>query len=582
MGISTQFNKIIYRLLLSLILIFSGTLSSAQDSEEETYSISLIQTAETDKEIQEIDNQKVLTETVTVKEGDRIWQIFRERGLLEKSNLPSLLDALKKLNSSLDNLDLIHPGEKIIIPLQISPIAGMPIQKKTSPPVTITPEELKDVDLQNYTIKPGDSIIKVLTELNDSTDEDIYYEYLDLLKNLNPSVHDFDTVYPGQVVRLPIFSPKVIRAPIEPPPSSIASPEQLAQKKSLTQIGSYLGEIFTLLGEEWIDSGMHFIPLKSGGQINLKADSYPIINLSNGNKVIVDLYKELPAKMANLITSSWEHYGIVHLEMKDDLNKAIGRVLLECNYNKVMNSGESLNLGGDIPLTITADWIIKRAPSETNENEGITALTLCDTEDRTPNSIKDFLKDLGIHIIEYPILEQISVEEPVRTEKIILSGDRHALVEKLLTLVGQIFRIDERIQVYQSEGEDLNLIIEADFIMNVGGEDRIIDLSGLDPDIVNMLKEHQFLILELSGEKDSSIITKSALKFLNIPYSSGSHRFLAVDRGDSKNISFNIPGIVFEDYGGKSVIGTPLSLPDQIVEFLAHRGYRVLQLRVEE
>jgi hypothetical protein len=336
------------------------------------------------------------------------------------------------------------------------------------------------------------------------------------------------------------------------------------------------------LGEEWIDSGMHFIPLKSGGQINLKADSYPIINLNNGNKVIVDLYKELPAKMANLITSSWEHYGIVHLEKTDDLNMAIGRAISKCNYDKVTNSGESLNLGGDIPLSITADWIIKRAPSETNENEGITALTLCDTEDRTPNSMKDFLKGLGINIIEYPILEQISVEEPVGVGKIIFGGSRNELVEKLLTLVGQIFRSDERIQVYQSEGEDLNLIIEADFIMNISGEDRIIDLSGLDPDIVNMLKEHQFLILELSGEKDSSIITKSVLKFLNIPYSSGSHRFLVVDQGDSKNISFNIPGIVFEDYEGKSVIATPLSLPNQIAEFLAHRGYRVMQLWVEE
>jgi len=71
--------------------------------------------------------------------------------------------------------------------------------------------------------------------------------------------------------------------------------------------------------------------------------------------------------------------------------------------------------------------------------------------------------------------------------------------------------------VYQIDGEELNLIIEADFIMNIGGEDRIIDLSGLGPDIVNMLKEHEFLILELSGEKDSFIITKSTLNFLNIP-----------------------------------------------------------------
>ena len=159
------------------------------------------------------------------------------------SEIDFSLSKLKKTVSTVCQLfgqDTIHPGEKIIIPLQISPIGGMPIKKKTSPPVAVTTEELKDVDLQNYTIKPGDSIIKVLTELNDNADEDIYYEYLDLLKKINPSVHDFNTVYPGQIVRLPIFSPKVIRAPIEPPPSSIASPEQLAQKKYLAQIDPHL------------------------------------------------------------------------------------------------------------------------------------------------------------------------------------------------------------------------------------------------------------------------------------------------------------------------------------------------------
>ena len=84
-----------------LVITFLYTTSIAQESvqeggEEETYSISLVQTAEVDKEIQEVGDKKVLTETYTVKEGDRIWQIFRERGLLQKRNLAELLSMLKK------------------------------------------------------------------------------------------------------------------------------------------------------------------------------------------------------------------------------------------------------------------------------------------------------------------------------------------------------------------------------------------------------------------------------------------------------------------------------------------------------
>jgi hypothetical protein len=34
--------------------------------------------------------------------------------LLEKRELPELLAMLKRLNNSFSNLDLIHPGEKIL------------------------------------------------------------------------------------------------------------------------------------------------------------------------------------------------------------------------------------------------------------------------------------------------------------------------------------------------------------------------------------------------------------------------------------------------------------------------------------
>jgi hypothetical protein len=83
---------------------------------EETYSITLVQTAEVDKEIITVDEKKVLTEAITVVKGDHIWQLFRERGLLKKRNLRQLLSMLQKLNKSLTNLDLIYPDQKIVIP----------------------------------------------------------------------------------------------------------------------------------------------------------------------------------------------------------------------------------------------------------------------------------------------------------------------------------------------------------------------------------------------------------------------------------------------------------------------------------
>ncbi|MCJ7596523.1 MAG: LysM peptidoglycan-binding domain-containing protein, partial [Desulfobacterales bacterium] len=324
--------------LVLLLLPLHGALS--QDKAEETYSISLVQTAEVekDKQIREIDDKKVLTEAYTVKRGDHLWQLFRDRGLLNKQNLPELLAVLKRLNKSLTNLDLIYPGERIVIPLTISPVAGL---GKSTVEVKVPFEALKDVKLENYTVKPGDSLVKVVKNLYQVPDRELHDEYLHLLKRLNPEIEDLNLIHPGQVVRLPIYHAELVRVPIEPvkPP---APSSEAPQDADLTALSRQLMDIFTLLGEEWVNTGEHFIPLKSGGQINLKADTFPILNLSNGIRVVVDLHNNLPENMAELISSSWENYRIVHLGKGDNLRAALDKILSLCNYQKIYRDGEPL------------------------------------------------------------------------------------------------------------------------------------------------------------------------------------------------------------------------------------------------
>ena len=102
--------------------LFIAPVSASDKENEDTYSINLVQSAEVAKEIVKLDNDKILTESYVARDGDHIWKILRNKNLLKKNNLGEILSALKKLNPSLSNIDLIHPGEKIIIPLVITPI----------------------------------------------------------------------------------------------------------------------------------------------------------------------------------------------------------------------------------------------------------------------------------------------------------------------------------------------------------------------------------------------------------------------------------------------------------------------------
>lgn len=560
------------------IILFASPSPAQEGGEEETYSISLVQTAEVDKKIHEIEDRKVLTETYTVKRGDHLWKVFRDRGLLKKRNLMDLLSVLKKLNSSLDNLDLIHPGEKIVIPLKISPMTGMPVPAEKSPPVTIPLETANDLDLENYTIKRGDNLVKIVKELYDIPEKDLYNEYLNLLKRVNPSIKDLNFVIPGQIIKLPIYSPQTVRLPLKHSTSE-SELAHGAQKEVLKQVGRQLGEIFTRIGEEWVQTGEHFIPLKSGGQINLKADSYPIVNLSSGNRVIVDLYSDLPQKMAMLIKSSWNNYRVVHLEEGDDLRKAMDKIIQQCDFHKVYRSGEPLKIGGDIPLRITADWIIKPHPEQSGEKRKIMVVTLInDTSPRIPDTIKTFLEGLGITVIDYPPSKETRDDTTVGDKALEAVNEKSSLIEMLLGLAGKSYSKNVKIPVYQSQKADFSLMIRADFFLNIDGRDGIIDLSGFGPDIITLLKEHQFFVLPLFNEEDASVVTTKTLNFLGVEFDSKPHQFYGADRDESTNVRLSISGIVFRDNEDKRVFATPLKLPQELMSFLAGKGYSILLL----
>ena len=565
-------------LLISLLVFISPINESlAQEKgEEETYSISLVQTAEVGKEIIEVEDKKVLTETYKVEKGDWIWQIFREKGLLQKQNLAELLSMLKTLNKDLADLDVIHPNQEIVIPLVISPVgAGPAVAKKATEP--ISPETLKDIKLENYTIRRGDTLVKVIRSRYEISDEKLYREYLELVRGLNPSIEDLDTVSPGQIVKLPIWTPQVVRAPIVPKAS--LKPEHVAQKARRTALGYQLGQIFTYMGEEWVQTGHHFIPLKSGGHIDLKGDSFPIVNLFNGYKVIVDLYNAMPEKMGTVIESSWGNYAIVHLNENDNLRTAFDKVLPACHYSKIYKLGEPLDLRGDIPFRIAGDWIIQPTASPGGEKEKMIMITLVDDRTpRTPRAIQDFLRTQGIKVIDYPPADDAFEPAAAKLEVLKAGNDISSLIETILNLTGQPFSRGVEIPIYKSGKSNFNLVMKADFLLKVNEKDCIIDLKGLEPDIATLLEEHQFKVLLLAGDKNPSSVVSKTLDLLGVQFDSKPHDFMAAKRDQQKNVTLTIPGIVFQANSGKNIFATPLEIPDDIALFLSQRGYDILNL----
>jgi LysM repeat protein len=560
----------------TLVLILLWLKPSLSQEKEKTYSISLVKTAEVEKEVYEVDDKKVLTHTFTVQKGDWIWKILRKEGLLKRGNLAELISVLKKLNKSLDNLDLILPGEKIIIPLKIVPLEGR-LALKSPSPKKITPiSDLKDLDFENYTVKPDDSLLKVVRGRYNIPPEDLYGKYLELAKKLNPSISDLNAIYPGQIIRLPIYSPQIVRKRIEP----VVSPKPERVDERITPLARDLSLIFSELGEEWVQTGKHFIPLRSGGQANLEAVSYPIINLQNGLCIIVDLNNKLPAKMARLIGSDWDNFRIVHLLKDNDLSSALDKIFRVCGYPKVFKSGEPLILRRDITLRITGNWIVIPSDTRSDNRPAAIVLNLIEKDpQKTPRTIKDYLASLSIKIVDFPPGD----DTPEKTDHVATlygGSDFLSLVGSVLNLTAQSYSTEVDIPLYEKQKSDFKLSAKADFLLKNREKDTVIDLKGLGPEIISLLKERGFLILSLASEKNPLTIIKRLLRFLDIKFDAGPHYFMATTGPITKNIKLTVPGIVFSDSLGDTLLATPLSLPEEIKVFCSNKGYKILPLPV--
>ncbi len=540
-----------------------------------------------------------------VKKGEWISKILRQECSPRESDLPRLLAVVRKLNRSLRDPDLIQPGDRIVILRQVNPDPGSLAGKQPQEEKTLLHPVRKEPKYEEYTVRRGDWLSKIAHTRYGITLAVFFNQYLGLFKESNPSLKDPNRIYPGQVIRLPLYPPQFAKRPVKPillsrpvetsplegPPvtAKLFGPKIPPGPKAPTLTPGpvtpvnpavyHLGRIFSEMGEEWVQSGEHFIPLKSGSGVHFKVPSFPMVYVRNGRWVIVDPRNGFPEEIASLIGSTWGHYRVVHLREEDDLRSALDRVLKACGYPKVYKKGEPLELGGDIGLRITGDWIVALAEPGSDKDPGFILINLIESHrPRTPQTIKDYLARVGVKAIEYPPVRGNAPADTCRIEKTAAGPDRSSLVETLLTLMGYPFSPRAKVHVYQNREGDLKFIVTADYYLRVKDRNVIIDLSGMSPAFKSLLEDHAFLVLELATVKDRLDVVVNILQFFGVRFRPGPLSFSATARDESKNIRITLPGVVFSDHQGRPVLATPLDLPDNIAAFLGRKGYGYLTL----
>lgn len=527
--------------------------------------------------------QGLRSESYQVKEGDMLSSIVRERyGLSSETFASEYLDLFKKCNPSIEDPDRILAGQKVNLPLYPPQWYGEP---PLSPPPAQPPimrdlagssrVRLPDPQPVPEPAKPAEPqpLPAVVARQKPETAQKQW-----ISKKTAPSAVPKTAEAPLP----PSLPPVPVDEPIKAEPPTITAPESAVVESSretretTVLVSKGLGIILPQMDEQWIHTGEHFIPMKSGGNINLKADTYPIIKRQGGMTLIVDLNHSLPTRMGKVIEASWGTYRIVTLSPTDDLRSAFGKILEACQYPKVFKKGEPLKLSGAIPVTITGDWIVIPPRSRPGTSPGFIVIDFLDDKTKgVPRSVKAYLKGQGVLFVEYPSPE--TPEKPLVKKAPETAPDAASLVEMVLTLTGQPHEARVKIPAFESRNDDFRLTVTADFYLTGHGRERVIDLSGLEPEVVALLKERNISVLSLSTEHNPLAIVSKTLKFLGWAHNMGP-LILATAPHGNQNVKLTLSGVVFSSEKGHSVFVTPINLPPELAVFLYEKGYRVVTL----
>jgi hypothetical protein len=110
----------------------------------------------------------VLCDAYMVRKDDYVTKLFAQRGEIAYRDFPWFLAIFKRLNPSVKNIDLIYPGQRILVPLRIIPpnsLEGQATGTVTIPLITITniPQQLQQNSL-NYVVQPGDCVSALIAQ----------------------------------------------------------------------------------------------------------------------------------------------------------------------------------------------------------------------------------------------------------------------------------------------------------------------------------------------------------------------------------------------------------------------------------
>lgn len=468
--------------------------------------------------------------TIVVEKGDRLANILRRENIPEDLIFNEFITLTVVMNPGLANPNLLYAGLELKVPLR--PAWGE-VAVVNRPGTSPLPSPLPPVPPTATRVKPQP-----------------------------------ETVAKAQP------SPPLAPPPPMPPGASLATRTALAL-------------IFSRLGDNFLASGQHFLPLKTGGQIIINTQSFPILELRNGHRIIIDLEERLPTEVVEMIRSNWSNYSIFRSKKGENLGEILGRLFSEGQYFRVHKRGTPWVLDREVRVKIEADYIVWPTADDWTAGRA-TVITFPETQGAGTNpELAAFLAQMGVKIIDYhsrghvigpePRSESGAVALPVEDWR---PENYNEFAKAILNLVGQPFESDMTIPLTPpgTTGQDFNITVQAPIFFSRLGGNYIVLSSGLTPEMQKMLENQRYTVIYRRPGESAQGLALKILSAIGIKTENG---LIVTGYGQSgsRNIELTWPGVLFKN-GGMDLLLTAKTIPATLSPLINRPNLKVVRYTI--
>lgn len=539
----------------------------------------------------------ILCDRYVVQSGDHVWEILRRKGRIAEQDFPKFVRIFKELNPSIGQSNIIFPGQELIIPL-----------KEIDP----GPDETKDSDIQRFVTVPiipdifyatrkvqtGESLSQIVAQqlmLKWNKIPDAYFEQF---RRLNPSVKNFNRIYPGQIIRLPDMTvvPSIGKKKSESAKALAAnhsddsmhhstSPAWRKSKRWMAEIPNALDA----LGIKYLSSGKCYFPVAGQPDMVLDLERYPVMEMGNGRqngngrRILLNTDGGLSSASEAKIRMFWPKVAVIPINPEEsDITKV--KQLLNSVLGEKPNASLTFTSAKDgIEVTLRGDWVVPQA----NGSDGYQCVTLIDnSQEKTSSWIVNYLAKRNIQVVDIiigsgpssdvtstPAAKQV---EDCRTALPSGAGslDLESLVSELALHLGRIYEPNTPIS-FEYAGYQVQTF--ASVIHEQDGPDIIVDFGTFYGETKHAVEKTGIKIISIGPKEDVTSVTRKMLDAADFVHTENP-QFFAANRNTTKTISLAIPGTLASRPGQHRLFFPSSLIPKDICQFLREKEISVIDV----